>query len=83
MLGTNIGLLLNKVSVNAFIHEDNAGALVLAETLLPQFSPGSIHDAIKTILFHEQLVLRVIELLKIATMEQLRFFHQMAAQEKL
>ena len=53
------------------IHEDNAGALVLAETLPPQFTPRSKHYAIKTIWFREQIVLRGIKLFKIDTSEQL------------
>jgi len=57
--------------MNVSIHEDNAGALVLAETLPPQFTPRSKHYAIKTIWFREQIVLREIRLFKIDTVEQL------------
>ena len=57
--------------MNVCIHEDNAGALVLAETLPPQFTPRSKHYAIKTIWFCEQIVLRKIKLLKIDTVDQL------------
>eukprot|EP00804_Cyclotella_cryptica_P007048 CCRYP_019910-RA/>CCRYP_019910-RA protein AED:0.20 eAED:0.20 QI:0/-1/0/1/-1/0/1/0/80 len=57
--------------MNVSIHEDNAGALVLAETLPPQFTPRSKHYAIKTIWFREQIVLRGIRLFKIDTVEQL------------
>ena len=53
------------------IHEDNAGALVLAETLPPQFTPRSKHYAIKTVWFREQIVTRGIVLVKIDTVEQL------------
>ena len=57
--------------MNVSIHEDNDGALVLAETLPPQFTSTSKHFAIKMIWFHEQIVQRKIKLLKIDTVEQL------------
>ena len=53
------------------IHEDNAGALILAETLPPQFTPRSKHYALKTIWFREEIVKRGIKLFKISTVEQL------------
>lgn len=53
------------------IHEDNAGALVLANTLPPQFTPASKHYAVKTHWFREQIIRRGIQVLKIATTEQL------------
>ena len=53
------------------IHEDNAGALILAQTIPPQFTPRSKHYAIKTHWFREQIIARGIELLKIDTVEQL------------
>eukprot|EP00804_Cyclotella_cryptica_P015702 CCRYP_018922-RA/>CCRYP_018922-RA protein AED:0.46 eAED:0.46 QI:0/-1/0/1/-1/0/1/0/76 len=53
--------------MNVSIHEDNAGALVLAETLPPQFTPRSKHYAI----ICEQIVKRKIKLVKIDTVEQL------------
>ena len=53
------------------IHEDNAGALILAETLPPQYTPRSKHYAIKTVWFREAIVKRAIKLKKIATVEQL------------
>eukprot|EP00804_Cyclotella_cryptica_P012151 CCRYP_009839-RA/>CCRYP_009839-RA protein AED:0.45 eAED:0.45 QI:0/-1/0/1/-1/0/1/0/80 len=57
--------------MNVSIHEDNAGALVLAETLPPQFTPRSKHYAIKTIWFREQIVLKGFRLFKMDTVEQL------------
>ena len=71
LLGTKVGLPVSGTAMNVSIHEDNAGALVLAETLPPQFTPRSKHYAIKTIWFREQIVLRGIRLLKIDTVEQL------------
>ena len=71
LLGTKVGLPVSAATMNVSIHEDNAGALVLAETLPPQFTPRSKHYAIKTIWFREQIVLRRIRLFKIDTVEQL------------
>ena len=53
------------------IHEDNSGALILGQTLPPQYTPRSKHYAIKTVWFREQIVLRGINLIKIETLEQL------------
>ena len=58
-------------TVNVSIHEDNAGALILAETLPPQHTPRSKHYAVKTIWFREQIVRRGIKLLKIESVEQI------------
>ena len=52
-------------------HEDNAGALILAQTIPPEFTPQSKHYAIKTIWFREEIQKRGIKLLKIDTVEQL------------
>ena len=57
--------------MNVSIHEENSGALVLAETLPPQCMPRIKHYAIKTIWLCEQIVQRRIKLLKIDTVEQL------------
>ena len=55
----------------SMIHEDNAGALVLAQTIPPQFTPRSKYYAIKTVWFREECVKRGVSLLKIDTVEQL------------
>ena len=39
------------MNMNVSVHEDNSGALVLAETLPPQFTPRSKYYATKTIWF--------------------------------
>ena len=52
------------------VHEDNAGALVLAQKLPPEYTPRSKHYHTKTIWFREECVKRGIEL-KIETVEQL------------
>jgi len=58
--------------MNVSIHEDNLGALVLAKTLPPQFTPQSKYYAIKTICwFCEEISMRDVQLHKIDTAEQL------------
>ena len=59
------------VSMHVLIHEDNAGALVLAETIPPEFTPCSKYYAIKTVWFREEIQKRGVKLLKIDTLEQL------------
>ena len=46
-----VGIPAGNVNMRALVHKDNSGALVLAETLLPQFTPRSKHYATKTIWF--------------------------------
>ena len=53
------------------VHEDNAGALILANTLPPQFTPRSKYYATKTHWFCLECITRGISIVKIAT-EQLR-----------
>ena len=70
-LAKAVGLPAGETSMNVSIHEDNAGALVLAETLPPQFTPRSKYYATKTIWFREEIHKRGILLKKIDTLEQL------------
>ena len=70
-LSSAVGLANPETSMHVSIHEDNAGALVLAETLPPQFTPRSKWYASKTIWFREEIVKRSIKLIKIDTVEQL------------
>lgn len=58
-------------SMHVSIHEDNAGALVLAKTIPPEFTPKSKYYAIKTVWFREEIQKRCIKLFKIDTVEQL------------
>ena len=51
MLGEKSGLPVSNATMNVSIHEDNAGALVLAETLPLHFTPRRKHDSIKMIWF--------------------------------
>ena len=57
--------------MKVLVHEDNLGALVLAEMFPPQFTPRSKYYAIKTIWFCEEIHKRGIKLTKIDTKEQL------------
>ena len=66
-----VGLPFNGTTMNVSIHEDNAGALILADTLPPQYTPRSKHYHIKTIWVQEQIKKLEIKLVKIATSEQL------------
>ncbi len=70
-LAVAVGIPAGDVNVRVSVHEDNLGALVLAETLPPQFTPRSKYCATKTIWFHEEINRRGIKLLKIETSEQL------------
>ena len=65
---------MNKTEPTKFhvtIHEDNSGALILAKTLPPQFTPRSKFYALKTIWFREKIVEYGIVLVKVDTTLQL------------
>ena len=66
-----IGLSIGVATMNVSIHEDNVGALILAKTLPPQFTPRSKYYAAKTIWFREEIFKRGIKLLKIDTLKKL------------
>jgi hypothetical protein len=70
-LATATNFPIGSTTMNVSIHEDNSGALVLAKTLPPQFTPRSKYYAIKTIWFREEIFKRNIQLNKIDTVEQL------------
>ena len=53
------------------VHEDNSGALILAETIPPQFTPRSKYYCTKTVWFREEIMKRGVSLRKIETKEQL------------
>jgi hypothetical protein len=71
LLAVAVGIPAGDVNMRVSVHEDNSGALVLAETLPPQFTPHSKYYATKTIWFHEEINRCGIKLLKIETSEQL------------
>jgi hypothetical protein len=64
----SVQLPIRKTTMNVSIHEDNTGAIVLAKTLSPQFTPRS---AIKAIWFCEEIFKRDVQLHKMDTVEQL------------
>jgi hypothetical protein len=70
-LAVAVGIPAGEVNMRVSVHEDNLGALVLAKTLPPQFTPRSKYYATKTIWFWEEINKRGIKLLKIETSEQL------------
>jgi hypothetical protein len=53
LLAVAVGIPAGDVNMRVSVHEDNLGALVLAETLPPQFTPRSKYYATKTIWFRE------------------------------
>jgi hypothetical protein len=67
----SVQLPIGKTTMNVSIHEDNSGALVLAKTLPPQFTPQSKYYTIKTIWFREEIFKRDVQLHKIDTVKQL------------
>ncbi len=71
IMGKAIRFPVGNTTIKVLIHEDNAGAVVLAETLPPQFTSQSKHYHTKTIWFQEETVKHGIKLLKISTTEQL------------
>ena len=55
-LSDAVGFPKDLTTMQVTVHEDNAGALILAKTLPPQYTPPSKHYAKKAILFHEEIV---------------------------
>ena len=70
-LGQAVGLPIGNTTINVSIHEDNAGALIFAQTLPSQFTPRSKYYASKTIWFCEEINKKGIKLLNIDTVDQL------------
>jgi hypothetical protein len=71
LLAVAMGIPTGDVNMRVSVHEENLGALVLAKTLPPQFTPRSKYYATKTIWFRAEIHKRGIKLLKIDTTEQL------------
>ena len=71
LLGHSVGLSIVDATINVSMHEDNPGALVLAETLSPQFIPRSKHYATKTVWFCEEFLKRGIKIVNIDALPQL------------
>ena len=71
-IGRAVGLLSSEqAKMHVCIHEDNTRALILAQTLPPQFTPSSKHYAVKTHWFREKCIEMSIVIQKISTTEQL------------
>ncbi len=70
-LAVTVGIPAGDVNMRVLVHEDNSGALVLAETLPPKFTLCSKYYTTKTIWFCEEIIKRGVKLLKIETSEQL------------
>jgi hypothetical protein len=70
LLAVAVGIPAGDVNMRVSVHEDNLGALVLAETLPPQFTPHSKYYATKTIWFGEEINKCGIKILKIETSER-------------
>ena len=71
-VGKAVGMATKDMtSMHVSVHEDNAGALILAETLPPQCTHRSKYYATKTVWFREEISKRKVKLLKIETKEQL------------
>ena len=70
-LGQAVGLPIGDTKMNVSIHEDNVGALILAKTFPPKFTPRNKYYASKTIWFCGEINKREIKLIKIETVEQL------------
>ncbi len=71
LLAEATNLPIGNTTMNVSIHDDNSGAVLLAKTLPPQFTPQSKCYAIKTIWFREEIFKRDIQLNKIDTVKQL------------
>jgi hypothetical protein len=67
----SVNLPIGEARMQLSVHEDNLGALVLAKTLPPQFTPRSKYYASKMIWFRKEIHKRCIKLLKINSVEQL------------
>jgi hypothetical protein len=68
---SSVNLTIGETTMQLSVHEDNSGALVLAKTLPPQFTPRSKYYASKTIWFREEIDKHCIKLLKIDSVKQL------------
>ena len=60
-----------KSTMSVTIHEDNAAALILGNTLPPGYTPRSKFFHLETIWFREEIAKRGINLVKVDTKEQL------------
>ncbi len=71
LLGPALGIPAGTTTMKVSIHEDTAGALILAQKFPPEYMPHRKHYHNKTIWFCEEIVKRGILLLKIDTIKHL------------
>ena len=57
--------------MNVTIHEDNASAVIFAKLIPPEYTPRSKFFHLETVWFREEIIKRGIEIVHIATKEQL------------
>ena len=70
-LGKPVVNPIGETTINLSIHEYNSGALILANTLQPHFTPQSNNVAAKTIWFCNEILKSRINLFNIDTVEKL------------
>ena len=65
-IGSVVGLpTKDMTSMHVSVHEDNSDALILAETIPPQFTPRSKYYCTKTVWFREEIMKREVLLKKL------------------
>ncbi len=80
-LAVATNLPIGNMTMNVSIHEDNLGALVLAKTLPPQFTPQSKYYAIKTIWFRERFSREISNQTKLTQLNNCKTFSPKVSQE--
>ena len=70
-LGKSVGLPVRVPSTKVSVHKNNTGALILARTFLPKFTPHIKYYSTKTIWFREYINKRNIVLFNIVTVDHL------------
>ena len=71
-IGKSVGMPTKDLtSLHVSMHKDNSDALVLAQTLPPQFAPRGKYYTNKTVWLWEEVMKQGIHLLMIDTQEQL------------
>ena len=62
---------MGDTTMHVSVHKDNVGALLLARTFPPQFTPRSNYYATNTIWFREDIVKRSINIFKTDTVDRI------------
>ena len=53
-LGKSVGITVRITSMKVYVHEDNAGELILARTFPQKYTPRSKYNTTRTIWFHKE-----------------------------